>query len=344
MTDGAVGGIYEVCIGVPDLTESAMYFERFGYRILQSGSLSAEAAYAMYGVRSALSSMRLAHLEANNGFIRLMRWDEPINSGLGVDSMRAYGSRWSAQHTPSIMSIRQHALLAKEHDITISEHEPTFITMSKAVPGKFAQTVERPFLEPVAQALEYTMLQPYYRQVFFERFGYGDDNYRTYNLSSLFPTTQIMHVALVVQSDDHGVFDFYDKVLGASRGVDLKSNYEDSQASRKVFELREGEDFWHVDFEHPANSELPASQAHPGRLKCFRFSSSSEMPNHLQRSQIGCLGYSAYSWRVGNAKTFINAASNGGAEVVGEVQRDEFGAPAFACKTPDGYSWVFIQG
>ena len=342
MTGHAVGGLYEVCIGVPDLIASSMYFERFGYRILDAGQLDAAHAEQLYGWRQNLRSLRLAHHSAQFGLVRLMEWETPRNDGLGMTPMRSQGTRWSAQHTPSISGIRQHALLARQAGMDIAEHEPAFITMSKAVPGSFAPVEPRPFIEPFVQALEYTVLQPLYRQVFFERFGYGGANYRTYS-DSLFRTTQIMHAALVISSDDHAVLDFYDQVLGAHRGVDLHAPYESTQAARKVFDLQEGEEHWHVDFEHPANANLSADQAHPGRIKCFRFPTSSKLADRHEYSRPSCLGYSAYSWQIRNVGAFAKEATAGGADLLSEVERDEFGNRCFVCRTPDGYHWVFLE-
>ena len=46
---------------MPDLVDSIAYYERFGCRVGRIGELDAAAARALYGVDSALRSVRLQH-------------------------------------------------------------------------------------------------------------------------------------------------------------------------------------------------------------------------------------------------------------------------------------------
>src|SRR5512137_717175 len=80
-----VGGLYEVCIGVPDLASALAHYESFGCRAGRFGSLGAAQAKALYGVDSGLRSLRLHHLDADHGLVRLMQWERPLNDGLGLD-------------------------------------------------------------------------------------------------------------------------------------------------------------------------------------------------------------------------------------------------------------------
>ena len=76
-TLGHIQGIYEGCIGVDDLESQIEYWTRFGYTVSQRGVLDADDAQALYGVSSALESVRLSHQVADHGLIRLMKWHNP---------------------------------------------------------------------------------------------------------------------------------------------------------------------------------------------------------------------------------------------------------------------------
>ena len=56
-----IGGLYEVCTGVPDAAEAIALWEGFGYRVGPIGRLTAAEAKALYGVDSGLQSIRLLH-------------------------------------------------------------------------------------------------------------------------------------------------------------------------------------------------------------------------------------------------------------------------------------------
>ena len=103
-----IGGLYEICVGVPDLAESIAYYERFGCRAGRFGALDAAAARALYGVDSPLRSVRLYHQNADHGLVRLMQWERPVNDGLGLDdNLRCIGSRWGVRLTDSVLERRQ---------------------------------------------------------------------------------------------------------------------------------------------------------------------------------------------------------------------------------------------
>ncbi|MDW8259680.1 MAG: hypothetical protein RML32_09585, partial [Gammaproteobacteria bacterium] len=72
-TAGAIGGLYEAGVGVPDLEASCADFAAYGCRPGPAGALDAAAARRLYGVDSALRSVRLLHGAADHGGIRLMQ-------------------------------------------------------------------------------------------------------------------------------------------------------------------------------------------------------------------------------------------------------------------------------
>jgi hypothetical protein len=104
-----IGGVYEVAIGTTNADAHIKYWERFGYRVGQSGELSAENAFKLYGVRSKLKSIRLLHQDADHGLIRLFVWEKPTNDGLQMANMKVIGNRWGAMLTNDVYNLQNHA-------------------------------------------------------------------------------------------------------------------------------------------------------------------------------------------------------------------------------------------
>jgi catechol 2,3-dioxygenase-like lactoylglutathione lyase family enzyme len=335
-----VGGLYEICIGVSDLAESIAYFERFGCRAGRFGTLDAAAARALYGVDSALRSVRLLHQDADHGLVRLMQWERPVNDGLGLDSdLRCRGSRWGVRLTSSVLDIANHAVTARDLGEPVRVIEPIL-----AVIGEVSGTrAPRPFAEPILGVREMVLIQPLYRQVFFERFGYDSPLYGCICQHSMFRSSQHTHAGLMIQSDDHQLLRFYDEVLGLKRWFDGERPWAQATGSRRLFGLEEGETHWMVDFDDPRSGHS-LEERRSGKLKVVRFGSTSRLADKRERSRPGCLGNSLYTWRASDIEGLWRLVHSGGATQVTDVLPDEFGTRAFSFVAPDGCSWTLLQG
>ncbi len=335
----AVGGLYEVCVGVPDLIDSIAYFEAFGCRVGPVGELDAGAARALYGVDSALRSVRLLHQQADHGLVRLMQWERPLNAGLGIGpNLRCIGSRWGVRVTASTLAIVNHAQRALEAGEPLTLIEPVLAVIGE-VSG---MRRSRPFRDPIVGVREMVLLQPLYRQVFFERFGYDSPGYGQIDPHSLLRTSQHTHCGLMIAHDDAHVLDFYDEVLGLRRTFDEYTPYENATGSRVIFGLEPGEGFHMVDFDDP-RSGLALTERRSGKLKCVRFAASARIEDRLDHSRPGCLGYSAYSWRVRDIVVMQRRVAAAGARRVSDVLTDEFGARSCTFDAPDGYAWLLVE-
>ncbi len=334
-----VGGLYEVCIGVPDLDASIAYFAAFGCRPIARGRLSAAAAASLYGVQSAVESVRLGHGTADHGLVRLMRWDSPLNAGLGVARhLRCIGSRWGTRLTTNVLSIANHAQTARDAGEPLEWVEPLLDVIGEVAGGQAA----RAFLDPIVGVREMAVFQPLYRQVFFQRFGYSSPLYGTVDPQSLHATSQFTHCGLMVATDAHDVFEFYDGVLGLKRWMDSATTYEKSKGGRRLYALEPGEGFHIVDFDDPRSGHT-LTDRRSGKLKCIRLAGSANITDRQHESRAGCLGLSAYSWRVRDAEALWPRVRAAGATELSDVCQDEFGARAFSCRAPDGYYWILLQ-
>jgi uncharacterized glyoxalase superfamily protein PhnB len=334
-----VGGLYEICVGVPDLAGSIAYFERFGCTAGRFGTLDAAAARALYGVDSAVRSVRLMHQDADHGLVRLMQWERPVNDGLGLDSdLRCRGSRWGVRLTASVLDIANHAVTARDLGEPVRVIEPIL-----AVVGEVSGTrAPRPFVEPFVGVREMVLIQPLYRQVFFERFGYDSPRYGQICRHSMFRTSQHTHAGLMLHGDDHQLLRFYDEVLGLKRWFDGERPYAQTTGARRLFGLEEGETHWMVDFDDPRSGHT-LEERRSGKLKIVRLASASRLLDKRDRSRPGCLGCSLYTWRANDIEGLWKLVQANGATQVSDVLPDEFGTRAFSFVAPDGYSWTLLQ-
>ena len=339
MTERCTGGLYEVCVGVTDLDRALADFAAYGCQPDLEGSLDAESAQRLYGVRSAVRSVRLAHQHADHGLVRLMQWDKPLNAGLGLtEDLRCVGSRWGVCVTSSVLNIVNHVERA-----LASGAELNLIPPVLAVIGELSgERSARPFRDPIVGVREMVLLQPEYRQVFFERFGYESPAYGQIDQSSLLRTSQHTHFGLMVASDDPKIFDFYEHVLCLQRMHEETVPYENATGSRRIFGLRPGEGFHMVDFDDPASGKALADRR-SGKLKCVRFAADANIEDRRSHSRAGALGYSLYCWRTFEIEALHERVKQAGATSVSDMLADEFDRRSFTFFAPDGYHWMLIE-
>ena len=334
----SIGGIYEVCIGVSEPISAIQYWEQFGYRIDRMGELSATAAQQLYGVNSALRSIRLAHQDADHGLIRLMIWQNPTNEGLGMESMKVKGSRWATTLTGDILNIANHAQEASKAGLPIKSTIPHWeIIYNK-------ERKSRPFIDPAIGVREILLLQPLTRQVLFQRFGYTLPHYGQIDENAAFKTSQFTHMGMVIQDDSKETLKFYEEVLGLLRvRDDVETSYESSLAGREIFDLQPGEKFLVTAFDDPRSSKTDFLAARSGRLYIIRFPNSLELESQFERSQAGCLGMCLYTYRVDGLEVYSDRLKASQAQNITDIINNEFGEESFSFVAPDGYFWTLLE-
>ena len=337
-TPPAISGLYEVCIGVTEsaLLEQIRYFEGFGYRIGPSGDLSASAAESLYGMHSALRSVRMWHQDADHGLVRLMAWDKPRNEGLGLVKLLSPGSRWSATLTSDILSIWNHAELALRAGQATHIVTPHYDEIYKGVP-----TV--PYVGENRGVREMVVLHALTRSCFYERFGYVVPRYGRIAEHSKFKTSQVTHAGVVFQSDDASLPKFYTEVLGLlAHTSERLIRYEDmSDSVRALFMLEPGDDSFSNLIDNPLAGAGPESNV-SGRILVRRIPTSVKADNHSELSRPGCLGHSLYTYRVIDLDAYLVRLRGSRATSVTEIRTNEFGERSFSFVAPDGYDWTLV--
>lgn len=332
-----IGGVYEVGIGATDEKPLIKYFERFGYRVGETGEFSASEAEKLYGVKSRLKSIRLLHQDSDHGLIRIMVWEKPTNDGLQMSRMNVLGNRWGAMLTADVYNLQNHA------EEAIAQKLPVFMVEPQRAEIYKLDKRPAPFLENYATVREMCLIQPLTRQILFQRFGYSLPLYGKINEDSFFKSSQITHFGMVVYRNRENL-DFYDKVLGllkVKENADFDSDYN-NPSSRAVFSLEKYQKYGATDFDDPRSSTNPA-QARSGRLKIIWFSEDSRLENKFDYAKPGSLGYSLYTYRVKGIENYREKIKASKATKITEITKNEFGEKSFSFVAPDGYFWTLLE-
>ena len=328
------GGVLDVCIGVPDLVQAIAYWELFGFRVGQTGALDAEQADALYGVDSACQMARLFHQQADHGLIRLMQWQQPTGSGLGLSSFKANGSRWSAAWVEQVARPFTHAKYAREQGRAIRIHPPDFMPQGPRPSAGFRHCIPGAF--------EMAIAQPYYRQVLFERADVVNPYYGRLNTGCMMKASQFTHCCVVCKGVDGDAFAFYDTVLGLRRSGDFTLSYQEIGTSGKdILELSEGEGFRLIKFDDPRSGDGDLKRS--GRFTLFSFSDDVAMPDLRDAARPGALGHTLYSLRLNGIERAHTHLSSVGATGLTDIVRNEFNEQTFLATAPDGIRWMFID-
>ncbi len=333
----AIQGLYEVCIGVRNPKSLLKYWKNFGYGVEDEGDLSASLAQALYGVESSLHSIRLDHLDADHGLIRLMVWDAPSNDGLGMQPMKIQGNRWASTLTAEVNNIWNHAVEAERSRLPLQYIAPQWTVIYPTAQG-------RPFRDPLVGVREMLLLQPLTRQVLFERFNYTVPHYGQVHFGCLFQTSQVTHMGLVIQDDSQESLRFYDEILGLYRVQDnLENTYETAHGGRSIFEMTPQEKFWVTAFDVPHASIADWESARSGRLYIVRFPEDLDIPTVFEQSRPGCLGMSLYTYRVHGLDAYRDRIQSSTASQITQIIPNEFGERSFSFQSPDGYTWTLLE-
>lgn len=325
-----IRGLYENCIGVPDLEQAEAFWGQFGYVAKDRGQLSSDEAKSLYGVDSAVQSVRLQHLDSDHSFIRLQRWDNPHNPGIGITKhLRQDGGRWSVLLTRSILNILNHVEDAIEQGEPWNYIFPHWLQV-------YAMDKGRPFFDKPLGVREGIATHPFHRLALFERYNYQKDAYGKIDDNSFLQASQFTHHGILIRADDAAALSFYDQCLGLLKQKEhtLGGKPTCSSGNKLTFDLSDDEIYHIHDFDDPRSS-LEISKHISGRLKIVRMSTKAEMPDVYDKSRPGSLGMSLFTYQVKDIDDYRKRVTDGGASRITEIADNEFGEPSISFDAPD---------
>lgn len=330
MTEHKIRGLYENCMGVPDLEQGIRFWGQFGYKPVGQGKLSADKAKSLYATGSALRSARLQHLDADHSFIRLTQWDKPRNSGIGITrDLRQDGGRWGVMLTESILNILNHVEDAIEQGQPWNYIFPHWLQV-------YAMDKGEPFFDKPIGVREGIATHPFHRLALFERYNYKKDTYGKIDDDSFLKTSQFTHHGILIRSADPSPLRFYDECLGLLKQKEhtLGGKPTCSSGNKLTFDLADDEIYHIHDFDDPRSS-LEIAGHISGRLKIVRMSPEAEMKDVYDQSSPGALGMSLFTYQVEDIDDYRKRVIDGSAANVTEITDNEFGEPTIVFSAPD---------
>ena len=346
-----VYGVFEGCIGctheaLPDLLS---YFALQGFTPAGDGTLTASECQALYGVDSALESIRLRHNGgADHGLLRLMVWSRPTSKGLGTRGLATRGGRWTASMTDDVLGIANHCEIACASEADVRYASPQWTVIYGGESGAQA------FKGPLVGVREALFFRPLTRQVFFQRWGYEIPTYGTTASDATLRTSQVTHFGLIVEADsnDDPTINFYGEALGLLRARDCReaTSYKPGRdAATAIWGFTPGATGnYNIDFDDPRSS-TDWKKARSGRLKLARYPKESRAPleeceDGPAACRPGALGLSLYTFRTPDPEGLRERVLGHGATAVTGIAANEFGERSFSFAAPDGSYWNIVEG
>lgn len=332
-----IRGVYESCIGVPDMDYAIKFWKQFGYHVVNEGTLSEVEVQKLYDVASEVKSVRLQHQDTDHSFIRLMQWENPKNNGIGYTlNLRQDGGRWGVLLTRSILNILNHVEDAINEGELWSYIMPHWLQV-------YAMDKGKPFFDSPLGVREGIAVHPYCRLALFERYNYEKPTYGKIDDNSFMKSSQFTHHGILIRADDPSTLKFYDECLGLLRQKEqsLGGKPTCSSGNKETFNLDSKEIYHIYDFDDPRSS-LDISGHLSGRLKIVRMPTSSEMKDVHDLSRPGSLGMSLLTYQVKDIQAYREKVIQGGATEITDVYKNEFGEESISFKSPDGLSWNLV--
>lgn len=320
-----ISGIFENCIGSEQAQPALQYWAELGYREIQRGYLSAEAAQALYGHASNLTSIRLQNgNSADHGLVRVMVWEQPRNTGLQKSHPFVIGSRWFASLVQDIYAVAD----AFNDDNT---NGGDWIVTEPIRGIEFIGQPGTNFYQRFTGVREFFVIGAETRQAFFQRYNYTRPGYGVIDPTSPLGVSEGTHSSIVVA--DHDTVAFYMDVFGLvpANNTRKRSGYQ-NPATRQILMLEEGEEFLLSSFASPKTDV--------GVLQVYTPLYST--PNKLEFAQPGALGMSLFTYWVEDIQAFRDRISHSNARSITPILLNEFNEPSFGLVAPDETAWVIV--
>ncbi|MCS7002088.1 MAG: hypothetical protein NZ518_04485 [Dehalococcoidia bacterium] len=320
-----ISGVYEnvVATTLPDL--SIRYWAEFGFRPVAEGTLTAEAAGALYGHASPLRAVRLQHADTTtHGLLRLFIWETLRDQGIGKAPPLTIGSRWFMQRCADIMLIADAFMDARDAG------EDVIVTPPTRAQLRLPEGDKPTILKRRVGVREMMTLSPQLRQAFFQRYGYDRPGYGTIDPAAPLKTSEFTHSSFVIADDTHGAF--YLDTLGMTVAFAQRVMTGDEPGNAETLMVRP-EDRWTImGFKSPSNI-----------CGMFQFYRPMFPTGDVSgQSSPGSRGLCLSTFRVDDIDAYHARVQDSAARAVTPVLPNEFGEPSFSFVAPDGVFWTIV--
>jgi hypothetical protein len=329
LPDTQISGVYEAMIGVKEADYALRYFADYGFRAVDSATVSEADAMKIYGVPSKLKSYRLQNGDIDaHGLIRLLVWEKPLGNGVGYSAPETLGSRMAVMMTQDIFRLVDIYKAARS-----SGHERWYPTEPIAddlfgLDGKEKNTF---FKRPV-YVRECAVYGEFLTHVFFQRYGYSIPGYGTIHPNTPLKTSELTHHDFFIKADDMSVLRYLSEGLGMKPEAEPTVDGDWLKGPQRVFDMPPAYSHQYQGFVSPNNI--------CGKLKFFI--PNQPRPDRTAHQRIGELGITLHSFYTPKLQmVYDNLVKLAIKPTV--IQKNEFGERSFIFKGPDGVSWQIIE-
>jgi hypothetical protein len=327
--DTGISGLYEAMVGTSDPAYMIRYFAEFGFRVVDSGTLSKENALKVYGVATALKSYRLQNGETDShGLLRLLVWEKPLGNGVGYTEPETIGSRMFVMKTKDIVRLTDiYKMLRVEKQQKWLPTEPLFDD-----PLRINKNGETDFFKRPIGVRENAVYGEYFTHVFFQRYGYEIPGYGTINPETPLKTSELTHHDWFIKVDSMQQLMYLQTALGLKAEKEPEIDGDWLKGPKAVFQMKDGYTHWYQGFVSPNNI--------CGKLKFFM--PRGPKPDNSAHQRIGELGITLHSFYTHKLPYIYQLVKKHGLKPT-DIVNNEFGERSFVFKGPEGASWQIIE-
>ncbi len=330
LPETGISGLYEVFFAVKDPAYAVRYFGEFGFRVIDSASLSAADALALYGVPSKLKSYRLQNGPVDcHGLLRLWVWEKPLGEGIGYSEPETIGSRMTVMKTGDIMRLYDIYKNARDNKQPWLPTEPiTDDLFGLNNKGGAFDWFKRPVL-----VRENAVYGDYFNHVFFQRYGYEIPGYGYLNEQAPLKTSEFTHHDFFIKADSMGEVSYLHEVLGLKPEKPAEVDGDWLKGPQRVFMMPTGYAHWYQGWVSPNNI--------CGKLKFFI--PRGTKPDRSAHQRPGELGVTLHSFYTAKLDMVYALVQKDKRLKAGAVRKNEFGERCFVFSDRAGVTWQIIE-
>lgn len=328
LPDTGISGVYEVMIGTDDADYSKKYFADYGFRVIDSASISLKDAQKIYGVPSKLKSYRLQNGAIDShGLLRILEWDKPLGEGVGYAPVETIGSRIAVMMTHNIF--RLYDIYKTARDVGKKPWLPT----EPIADDLFGlNTGERDFFNRPVLVRENAVYGDFFNHIFFQRYGYKIPGYGAVEANTPLKTSEFTHHDFVINAKSMDQMSYLSTALGLKAEDEPSVDGDWLIGPKRVFQMEPGYSHWYQGFVSPNNI--------CGKLKFFI--PRGDKTNKSEHQRIGEKGitlHSFYTPKIKMVHELVTAHKLNTTAIV----KNEFGEQSFVFSDTAGVSWQIIE-
>ncbi|MCY4155164.1 MAG: hypothetical protein OXF58_07555 [Gammaproteobacteria bacterium] len=330
LPETGISGVYEVMVGADDAGPLLEYFGEFGFSIKNEAVLDAAAAQDLYGVNSALRSIRLQNGAVDShGLLRILEWEQPLGPGVGYAPPETVGQRMSVMRTRDIIR-----LYDTFSDLRHKAEQPWFPVepIFDDIYGLGADNVS--ITQRRVGVRENAVYGRFFNHVFFQRYGYTIPGYGTINPAAPLQTSEFTHHDFIVAGDLAVVTAYYESVLGLRAETEPVVSGDWHKGPARVFLMEPGESHWYRGFVSPNNI--------CGKLKFFAARDPAHERDRRHHQRLGELGITLHSLYTPVPEYVHKLATEHGLQPP-PIMHNEFSERSFLFTGPDGVTWQILE-